>query len=176
MPDRQCWLERGMGGSRYKLTGPDYVACVFDFHYLSIVHINPFRTIPVYSAIESQSFRFGVNLFSLPAPCWGTEKKIFHRDRNTLLVSLLTGKFLNHHGSHGDYRYIADSCDCNWHLVIAFLFLPYKFIIHRTEYFTFSLNAVWRYSFNGLWFNFFNKNFDNMAVRYVTFNWILCKI
>ena len=75
VPDRQCCIERGMGECRYNLTGPDYVACVFDFHYLSIVQINCFRRIPIYYEIVSQSFRFGVNLFSPSAPCWGPEKK-----------------------------------------------------------------------------------------------------
>jgi len=71
---RQAVLTRGRDGvSRYKLQWSDYVACVFDFHYLSITKINLFRTSAIYTASEFQCFWFGVKIFNPSAPCWGPE-------------------------------------------------------------------------------------------------------
>jgi len=57
---------------------PDSVAQVFAFsllcYYLSIVQIKPFRTTPSHSAVESQIFWVGVNIFSLSAFAgWGAD-------------------------------------------------------------------------------------------------------
>jgi translation initiation factor 2B subunit (eIF-2B alpha/beta/delta family) len=50
---------------------------------------------------------------------------------------------------------------------MSFCFVPYTFMVQRTEQFTFSRNKVKRNSFSIFWFEVFNINFDYTPLRYV---------
>jgi hypothetical protein len=58
------------------------------YHYLSIVQINPFRPSPSHSATESQSFRFGVKIFRRSALVGRPKKIFFHQGPSPLSVAL----------------------------------------------------------------------------------------
>ena len=68
------------GGGLEQITGTRlYFTCSclsLQYHYLSIVQINPFRARPRHSIAESLSFRFSVKVLSRSAVAAGPEKKI----------------------------------------------------------------------------------------------------
>jgi hypothetical protein len=95
---------RRRAGSLYKLLGPgrpeggpgpDYVAYVFclprQYHYLSIVHITPFRPSQSYSAAENQFLRCSVKIFNRSTLYGGGgPKKLSHRGPKPLSAALVT--------------------------------------------------------------------------------------
>jgi len=60
--------EGGGAGEPFQITGDRQFCIFFVFHYFSTVQINRFRINPSYTAVASQSFRFGVKIFRSPAP------------------------------------------------------------------------------------------------------------
>lgn len=74
-PVQITWAQRPGKGPRPRLCRKSFG--LSGYYNLLILQFNHFRSSPSHSANKSQSFRFGVNLFSRVAHAWGSQNLFF---------------------------------------------------------------------------------------------------